>query len=183
VTCLVGLVDKGQVWIGADSSAIGSVMGRRSPADAKIAQVGPLLIAAAGNHRAWQVIRHGLEVPAHEAEHGDALNYMVSVVADALRSCFERHGVGASGGEGDESPASLMIGYQGRLFSIYSDYQVAEFAEDYHALGAGEAIALGALYAAPKGWGPRKRLEVALEAAEAFGFEVRRPFIVMRAER
>jgi ATP-dependent protease HslVU (ClpYQ) peptidase subunit len=181
VTCIVGLVADGAVWLGADSAAIGgSLMGIRAPGDAKIAQVGPLLIATAGNHRAWQALRHHFEIPAHEEQHGDALGYLVHV-ADALRDCYRAHGVGNIGGGGEESPAVFLIGYQGRLFALYGDFSIGEFAEEYHALGAGEEVALGALYATPA-LRPENRLEMALEAAERFCLEVRWPFVIKKWE-
>jgi ATP-dependent protease HslVU (ClpYQ) peptidase subunit len=180
MTAIVGLVADGEVWLGADSAAIGgNLVSTRTPADAKLAMVGPLLVATAGNHRGWQVLRHHFEVPARE-EGLDALAYLVHV-ADALRDAFRAHGVGNIGAEGEESPSIFLIGYEGRLFEMYGDFQISEFAEGYHAMGGGEAVALGALYATPA-LRPRVRPEVALEAAEQHCVEVRRPFIIEKWE-
>jgi ATP-dependent protease HslVU (ClpYQ) peptidase subunit len=178
MTAIVGLVADGEVWLGADSAAIGgNLVSTRTSADAKLAMIGPLLVATAGNHRGWQVLRHHFEVPGRE-EGQDALTYLIHV-ADALRDCFRAHGVGNIGAEGEESPSIFLIGYGGRLFGMYGDFQISEFAEPYHAMGGGEAIALGALYATPA-LRPRDRLEVALDAAEQHCVEVRRPFVIKK---
>ena len=73
---------------------------------------------------------------------------------------------------------TFLVGVRGRLFAIYSDYQVAEEALDYMAVGSGEDIALGALYAtADLGLSPRARMRIALKAAARFKPGVNGPFV------
>jgi hypothetical protein len=68
----------------------------------------------------------------------------------------------------------------GQLFAVYDDYQVGRAADGFAAVGCGDEIALGALYAtAGTGLKPRKRVLVALNAAERFNAGVRGPFVCL----
>lgn len=65
-----------------------------------------------------------------------------------------------------------------------SDYQVGQAVDGYAAVGSGDSIALGALYAtAGMGMKPRRRVKLALRAAERFSAGVRAPFICLAQER
>jgi hypothetical protein len=61
------------------------------------------------------------------------------------------------------------------------DFQVAEASDGYAAVGRGAQVALGALYATTRLRDPRRRILVALEAAEHFSSHVRRPFVIVEA--
>ena len=69
------------------------------------------------------------------------------------------------------------IGKAGRLFTIQSDYQVAEVADNYTAVGCGQDYALGSLYATLESI-PTKRIKLALETAAYFSAAVRPPFVI-----
>jgi ATP-dependent protease HslVU (ClpYQ) peptidase subunit len=63
---------------------------------------------------------------------------------------------------------------------MFSDYQIARPGDEFAAVGCGEDIALGAMYAT-RHLPPAKRIEMALEAAERFSAGVRGPFITLDA--
>ena len=66
---------------------------------------------------------------------------------------------------------------RGRIFEIESDYQVGERAEPFNAVGCGQDLALGALYAAEHlASRPRARIELSLAAAANFSAGVYPPF-------
>ena len=77
----------------------------------------------------------------------------------------------------EEAGGTFLVGYKGRLFAIYDDYQVAEMIDGYTSVGCGEQIANGVLYAT-RGQPPDERIRMALEAAEHLSAGVRGPFIV-----
>ena len=68
----------------------------------------------------------------------------------------------------------------GRIFIIWSDYQVLEERNNYTAIGSGRDLALGAFYALRKEEMLAKdRVRMALEAAEKFNNAVHRPFKIL----
>jgi ATP-dependent protease HslVU (ClpYQ) peptidase subunit len=45
----------------------------------------------------------------------------------------------------EETGGSFLVGYKGRLFQIYGDYQVGESVINYASVGCGDNYALGAM--------------------------------------
>ena len=81
-----------------------------------------------------------------------------------------------------ETGGVWLVGYRGRLFYVGDDYQVGEYACGFGAVGCGEGYALGALFALHNGGKPKKRIMIALRAAEYFSAGVRGPFRVLSSK-
>jgi ATP-dependent protease HslVU (ClpYQ) peptidase subunit len=177
VTAIVGLVDQGRVYIGGDSAGVaGHSLTVR--ADAKVFRNGAYLFGFTTSFRMGQLIRYSLEPPT---PNGDVERFMSTVFIDAVRACLKDGGWARKDSEREEG-GTFLAGVSGRLFSVYEDYQVAEAADGYAAVGCGSDISLGALYATARTRMPaRKRVEVALAAAERFSAGVRGPFICLSA--
>lgn len=175
MTCIAGFVDEGAVWIGADSAGVsGSDYGLTVRADGKLFRNGPMLFGFTTSFRMGQVLRHALVIPDH---HPNTVveKWMATIFIDAVRYCLKSAGYATKANEA-ESGGTFMVGYQGRLFIVYDDYQVAEPAKGIAAVGCGYQIAQGALHASQARGG--ERVLVALEAAEAYSAGVRGPFAV-----
>jgi hypothetical protein len=126
--------------------------------------------------RMGDVLRYGFKPPAPPERN---LNrFMATAFVDATRDAFKNAGV-ASNTSGIEACGAFLVGARGRLYTIESDYQVGIERAGYHAVGSGDQPALGALYAT-EGWDdPRARIRTALEAAERFASDVRRPWRIV----
>jgi hypothetical protein len=120
-----------------------------------------------------QLIRYGL-TPPEPPSHPDLERFMATTFVDAVRDCLKTGGWATKDSE-REHGGDFLVGVSGRLFTIHADYQVAEAVTGYATLGCGHEIALGALYAS-EGRKPRKRVTLALTAAERFSAGVRGPF-------
>lgn len=174
MTCIVGLVDKGRVYIGGDSAGIaGLSLTVRS--DPKVFAIGEFVVGYTSSFRMGQLLRFKFQPPAIE---GDLFAYMATHFVDALRECFKQGGY-AEVCNGQESGGNFLVGVRGHLFHIQSDYQVGEALSQYDACGCGDDVACGALYAT-KGKGARYRIRTALEAAEQHSAGVRGPFVVLK---
>lgn len=121
-------------------------------------------------------MRYKLEVPEQQ-DTTDVAEFMATVFVDAVRDCLKAGGW-ATTKDGRETGGGFLVGCRGRLFNICDDFQVAEASAGYDAVGCGQEVALGALFAT-KGKHPVKRVETALRAAEAHNAGVREPFVVM----
>jgi ATP-dependent protease HslVU (ClpYQ) peptidase subunit len=176
MTAIVGLVQNGSVYIGGDSAGSNTwQMSIRS--DAKVFHNGPYLMGFTTSFRMGQLIRYGLTPPRPK---GDLDQFMATTFIDAIRDCLKAGGWARKENEREEG-GTFLVGVRGRLFTVYDDYQVAQTADGYAAVGSGDDSALGALFAtAHTELGPRKRVLLALAAAERFSAGVRAPFICLR---
>jgi ATP-dependent protease HslVU (ClpYQ) peptidase subunit len=172
MTCIVGLAAAGKVHIGADSAGVSgwNISIRR---DRKVFKNGPFLIGFTTSFRMGQLLQYAFQPPIRHPDR-EVMKFMAVDFVDAVRSCLKNGGF-ASREKEVEGAGQFLVGYEGRLFSIQYDYQVAETVDGYTACGCGSEIALGAIFATNH-LPPDERLRIALEAAERFSAGVRGPF-------
>ena len=179
MTAVAGLVHDGEVWIGADSAGVsGSSLAVR--ADHKAFRNGPYVFGFTTSFRMGQLLRYRLDPPVPgwgEDLHG----FMCTAFADAVRDCLKAGGW-AEKDKDREAGGNFLAGVNGRLFEVFSDYQVAEREDPFTATGCGEDFLLGSLHTTEGlGWPPEKRLLAALEAAERYSTGVQGPFRIVSA--
>ena len=179
MTCIVGLVDGEKVYIGGDSV---SVDGHRATIrdQEKVFHVGEFLIGAGGSARFGDLLRFAFN-PPKRPDTGGIVKYLVNDFADAIRETVKQHGNGYSDKDREFTGGDFLVGYRGRLFAVYSDYQVARPVDRYIAVGSGGEVATGAMYATEHvgAYDPESRIKLALKAAERHTAYVRSPFYVL----
>jgi ATP-dependent protease HslVU (ClpYQ) peptidase subunit len=164
MTCIVALEDQGTIYMGADSAAIeGDAISLRTAP--KIFKTGKFLIGYCNSFRYGQIIQHYFKPPPIQDK--DILKYMITKFVPELQRILENNGY-------EEKDSSIIIGYDGNIFYVESDWQVGQDMTNYHAIGSGSPYALGSLYSTSGE--PLRRIEQALEAAEKFSTTVRSPF-------
>ncbi|WP_434614550.1 hypothetical protein [Azospirillum sp. B2RO_4] len=174
MTCIVGLVDGDRVWMGGDSAGVNG-LDITVRADTKVFRNGDSLIGFTSSFRMGQLLHYRLDVPPREHDI-DLFRYMVVDFVDAVRNCLKDGGY-AHRSNDVETGGTFMVGLEGRLFTVQSDYQVGEAVRGYHAIGCGSDYALGSL-ASTIGQPPEERVLKALECAELFNGGVRAPFTI-----
>jgi ATP-dependent protease HslVU (ClpYQ) peptidase subunit len=176
MTCIVGLVHDGDVYIGGDSAGIAG-LSVSIRADEKVFGNGPFIMGFTSSFRMGQLLRYKFAPPAQTVHQTD-MEYMVTSFIDAVRQCFAGNGFG----DKDASVGgNFLVGYKGKLYNIESDHQVGVPTLAYDAVGCGTDLALGALYAT-EGVPPEQRINAALSAASAFSAGVAPPFIILKLE-
>ncbi len=174
MTCIVGLVDNGDVYIGGDSAGVAG-LSLSIRADEKVFGNGPFIMGFTTSFRMGQLLRYKFSPPAQTVHQTD-MEYMVTSFIDACRQCFSGNGVG----DKDATVGgTFLVGYKGKLYTVEGDYQVGIPAAPFDAVGCGTDLALGAMYAT-EGLDPKKRIELALSAASAFSAGVAPPFNIMK---
>ena len=174
---MVGVADESAVWMGADSAgASGWSLQIRS--DAKVFRRGPYLMGFTTSFRMGQLLRWSLDVV--DPVDVDLEEFMATGFVDAVRKCLKDGGFAKKESEREEG-GDFLVGVQGRLFTVHSDYQVSEQVVPYAAVGCGADVALGVMYATAH-LAPRHRLQVALDAAERHSAGVRGPFTILGPE-
>jgi len=173
LTAIVGVINKGIVHLGADSAG-STCYDLRIHTDPKVFTNGPFVFGFTSSFRMGQLLHYAFDPPAPTK---NLAKFMSTKFVDGVRETLKAGGFAAKSNE-VEAGGTFLVGVRGRLFAIYSDYQVAEEALDYMAVGSGEDIALGALYAtADLGLSPRARMRIALKAAARFKTGVHEPFV------
>jgi hypothetical protein len=182
MTCIVGFVEGDTVWMGGDSAGTNAWFDQDLYDTPKVFRNDGALIGSCGSARQGDLLRHALKVPDHDPRI-ELEKYMVKSFIDAVRECFKAGGVCATKEGVEHSQGDFIVGYKGRVFVVYSDFQVRVPKLPYAAVGCGNQIALGALFASDHVLDGRARVELALHASERFSAGVRGPFHVLSLER
>lgn len=173
MTCVVGVTDGSRVWMGGDSAgASGWSLSLRS--SSKVFVRAPFVMGFTSSFRMGQLLRWSLQVAEPE---GDLEQFMCTTFIDAVRKCLKDGGFAKKDADQEEGGV-FLVGVAGRLFTVHSDYQVSEQIVSYAAVGCGDDIALGVMYATAH-LAPEHRLQVALDAAERHSAGVRGPFTIV----
>lgn len=175
MTCIVGYVEGNRIWMGGDSAGTTWSLEQDLYDTPKVFRNGGALIGTSGSARQADLLRHSLTVPDHDPRVG-LEKWMATTFINAVRQCFKDGGVCGLKENIEQSQGVFLIGYQGRLAVIYSDFQVRWPKLPYAAVGCGEQIALGAMYASEHVTDGRERIDLALRASERFSAGVRGPF-------
>ena len=175
MTCIAGVRHGGRVYLGGDCAGItGWDLTLR--ADPKIFVSGAYIMGFTYSFRMGQLLQYRLKLPEPPQSAKALYGFMVNDFIEAVRECLKAGGVATREKEAEQG-GTFMVGVRGRLFSVESDYQVAEPAAPFHAVGSGAAYALGSL--ATSAGKPAARVLKALTVAEQFNAGVRGPFRVL----
>lgn len=185
MSCIVGYTQDGHIWMGADSAGTTEGGNQFSLSTPKIYKESEFLIGSVGQCRGLQLVQDFLDLEDLIKKAGDAYSdwSLIQSLAESARECFADRGY-ANVKEGRESGDIFLIGFRGQLYQIEAEFDVLQFNGNCHAVGSGDMIALGALYALSTVWGPdgsyqpKDFVEFALEAASKYRSDVRPPFII-----
>ena len=180
MTCVVGLLDKGDVWMGADSLASCGDEFVEECGVSKMFRKGPFIVGLAGSPRAKQIMQYSMDVPDHPTRM-TCDEYMATRFVDALRTCLKDGGYAKKENEVEEIDSNYLVGYRGRVFVLHTDYQVATPHDEFTAIGSGRDFAHASLFTTKEmKMPPKKRVFLALKAAAKYSPSVGGPFRVMR---
>ena len=173
MTCIIGLVDRGIVYMGADSMAANGWNARVTKLP-KVFKRDDFLIGYTTSFRMGQLLQHRLVIPARGQE--PVMDYMVCSFVESVRGCLKDNGY-TKIEHNTEEGGQFLVGYGNRLFVIHSDFQVNEHAEGYDAIGCASSYVLGAMRALAD-LRPKQRILDSLKIAAHFSSGVQRPFYV-----
>lgn len=176
MTCIVGLVDDGNVYMGADSAGSdGYTIEYR--ADPKLFTNNGYLMGFTTSFRMGQILHHNFDPSPPE---GNPYAHMVKTfIPEAMEALHNN--IWLKNKDAKAEGGTFMVGFDGRLFTVYDDFQVAEIKSGINSVGSGAAYALGSLYATRKiDMLPKDRVKQALEAAAHFSPSVAKPFLIKK---
>lgn len=181
LTCIVGLVDGRTVYIGGDSAGVDDSLEIVTRLDTKVFEANGMLFGFTSSFRMGQILRYSFR-PPEQSVGQDEMSYLCGAWTDSLIATMKERGY-AIVKDNQVSGGTFVVGFNGRLYVIESDFQVGRIADDYTAVGCGAPYALGSLMSTNgRGIAARDRVLEALEVAEHFSCGVRRPFVVERLD-
>ena len=173
MTCIVGIVEKGVVYLGSDSIGIANY-DLHVREDVKIFKNGPFIIGGTSSFRMIQLLHYKFVPPNQECH--DDMEYMCTTFIDAVKKLFKEDGFGT-----ENKGGNFLVGYKGKMYEIGGDYQVGMVATNYNSVGIGAPIALGSLFST-QGKPPIQRINKALAAAAYFNAAVVGPFRIVKSK-
>lgn len=176
MTCIVGLIDDGDVYMGGDSAWVGGYS-LNLLREKKVFVNSGYIFGWAGSVRMAQVVHYAFEPPRFV--NGDLHRFMVVDFADAMRECLTDKGVMEKKDNVESHDGWFLVGHRGQLFHVEPNMQVTTLSDPYDAEGCGRDIAYGSLFST-QGDPPRDRIKKALVAAERYSAGVRGPFHIKR---
>ena len=178
MTCIVGLEHDNAVLIGADSSSVGGsdIQTTRIP---KVFRNGVFVMGYTTSFRMGQLLQYVAKFPT--AEEYD-MAYMVKLFVPEVRTVFKENGY-MTIKDNCEIGGMFLVGVNGQLYYIGSDFQVNSPACGFDAVGSGTQYALGNLLATTHWENPRIRVDTALLAAAHFDTSVTGPMRILGTDK
>jgi ATP-dependent protease HslVU (ClpYQ) peptidase subunit len=169
MSCVVGLLQNGKLYLGSDGLATTEDGERRPVICIKIFTNKDYLIGYTGSVRHGQILTPKFFDPPNN----------IYELPDAAREAFEAKGAMLLSDNGQQLTASnFLIGYQGRLFEILIDFQMNEVYGNFTSIGSGATYAMGSLFATKKWNSPERRIKNALDAAKEYDRSCGRPYTI-----
>lgn len=178
MTCVVGIVSGGRVYMGADTCASDGQTKASHPRRKIFKIQDDMLIGCSGSFRVMDIIEHRLKLPKHGKSSDQ--KYMHSIVPNAIRRCLVDWKFFETITEKDDVEWDMLIGYNGHLYTMQNDYSILPAPARGTAIGSGAEAANAILFHyGSKKVTPRYKLRSALEAAAATIVSVQKPFNFM----
>lgn len=193
MTCIVGLISQGDVWIGGDSAAATDwhvrhisqpklffLNGALQDGDINYPGGCKFLIGYTSSFRMGQLIEHCFTPPLYHKDEPE-MPYFVQRFVPALQETLKDGGFSkiennvVEGGE-------FLIGFNRKLFKVQTNFQVLQYLDGYDACGCGEEYALGALRVMQfidANHSPERAIRIALATAGYFSPYVCEPYHVL----
>lgn len=156
MTCIVGISDGSNVYIGGERGASdgSAILPLTRP---KVKRCGDYLIGYAGSQGIGE-LPHFIKLPEVTKDIEKTLR---TTFISTLKDAIETYG---NASHLEDNSTDWLVGVNGRLFEISSeDWSVCEFAES--SIGSGNNIALGSLHTSRSWKDQEKRIRYALQAA------------------
>lgn len=169
MTCIVGLVDGKNVWLGGDRAATDGNLNRTLLKEPKIFLKGEVGFGVCGSPKVMDALKHGIDLPTQAGN--DDRKFLVTELVPAIRDgLVELDAAGESnspfgGGSGITYEGELLVAYRGKLYKLQGNFQLIEGEEKFESVGSGSKLALGSFESTKSVWSAKKRILMALEAS------------------
>jgi ATP-dependent protease HslVU (ClpYQ) peptidase subunit len=183
MTCIVGLIENGVAWLGADSCGSNGY-DKVIRKDKKIFKLKDTsaIVGYTSSFRMGQLLMYSNNLIDKRDEPNINHEYLVKYFIPNVIKLFEDGGYSRNK-SGEKEGGEFLLAYKDKLYKIESDYQVGESCDNYDACGCGEEYALGSLKTTEDmNMTPKERIHKALESASKFSCGVAPPFYIVNTK-
>ena len=178
MTCIVGLVHEGSVFIGGDSAGVNERLDVFVRADEKVFTKGSMVLGFSGSFRMGQLLRYSFNPPDQTIGEDD-FAYLCGPWVGSLSECMKVNGCATIKDNEIGFNGDFLLGFNGALYRIHEDFQVAKRTEPYNSCGCASDYAIGAMsMLIDTDLEPEEKIIMALEVAERFSAGVKGPFVI-----
>lgn len=181
MSCAIGIQTKDKVYIGVDSCAAteDEITIRQ---DKKIFKVKNknMVIAFVGSVRTFQIIRFSFKIPTQKIK--DDFEYLCKDFVKSLKDCLRENNELTFEKETnlETMACDLLIGYNGKLYSVGEDFQIEVTQTNYNSIGSGASYALGSLHTTSKmNLTTKEKIKLALQSSAKYSNTVEPPFKIL----
>ncbi len=169
MSCVVGLLKDGKLYMGSDGRASTDAGEKRPIIATKLFWNGNFLIGFAGSVRTGQLLKpEYFEIPDDIHE-----------LADAIRGHLgDKGSLATSDDQLSIQNCNFLIGFDGKLYEILTDFQINEASGDSLSIGSGSPFAMGSLFTSKRVKSGEKRVLIALKAAAEYDAACGPPYSV-----
>jgi len=184
MTCIVGLVHEGDVYIGGDSAGVNNLLDMYVRADEKVFSKGNMVFGFCGSFRMGQLLRYSFSPPDQTIGEGD-FAYLCGTWMSALIECLKNNGCATIKDNEICVGGDFLLGFNSSLYLIQGDFQVAMRVEPYNACGSASDYAMGVMSVLVdvEDISPEGKITMALETAERFSAGVKGPFVITKLSK
>lgn len=181
MTCIVGYVSNGKVYMGGDSMGVNtSTYEYRIVNDSKVFTRYGFIFGFTGSFRMGQLLRYKFNLGSADIGMDDTMEFMCTKFIDHVRQLFKDNGYSRIVNN-VERGGDYLVGVNGRLFIVEEDYQIGENRMPYMSVGCGYQYAMGAMHALHdnKKLNAGQKISKALDAACANSAYVKEPYNII----
>jgi len=152
MTCIVGLEFEGKVYLAGDNQGTG-FNNKSIHTQPKVFEKGGAIFGFTSTYRWGQILEHCLRDVIEPADINKTYDWLVqTLVPTIMKEC--------KASEYDEKSRNCLIGVNGQLWQLQSDWSVLRSVDGFTAAGSGYEYARGAMSYALKNHPPRTDSEV-----------------------
>lgn len=187
MTCIVALSREKRVFMGADSLCSFGWSNEATLKRPKVFKKDGILYGHSGSIRVAQVLQYHLDTPKHHPDIDD-LEFLVTELVPAMKTAMSDQGMERKKEEvasmGDGSGETFLLGYHGSVYRISDDYSVLLLDRGFDAVGSGQDVAVGAIYALEASGlvAPEETLRIAIQAASKAINSVGGPIVIIEED-
>ena len=144
MTCIIGVLDGGKVYLGGDSCGSDGYT-YEDCCHSKVFKVGDFVIGGTTSFRMLDLLEYSLTLPEGQPfAKADMDKFMRTTFVNAVRKCLKEGGF-VRFKDSVEQGGTFLIGYKDKIWRMQDDFSViSRF--DYDAVGCGAQAAMGSLF-------------------------------------
>lgn len=181
MTCIIGYVEDGNVWMGGDSAGTNAYFNQRIRSDEKVFIKNDMIFGFTSSFRMGQILRWHFSIPALKVGQDIDLYLHTTFLDSLIESLSDNHYTTEK--DNVIKGGNFLFGYKGKLYEIQSNFQIAKTFNKFESVGCGEELAMGAMYAIEKLAGdkldPETKIKIGLNAASKFSAGVSPPYKIL----